>query len=233
MIRIAVVEDEKEDADRLTQGLERYSAEKGVALSWDWYRSADDFLAGYEMQYDILFMDIKMQGMNGMEAAQKLRKKDQTVILIFLTSLAQYAVQGYEVDAMAYILKPVTYPALKMKMEKAVGRCVREQPDIRINAGGSCISVRADDLKYIEIYDHHIQYRTTGGILKSYGTLKEVEASLPEKGFFRLNKQIIVNLRFVSRIEGNTVTVDGQEFAISRMRKKEFLSEYHLYGLPG
>ena len=231
MVRIAVVEDSEKDAGYLIAFLKRYREEKKVELQWDWVISGDALLADYHMQYDIIFMDIRMQGTNGMDTAQRLRKRDQTVLLIFLTSLAQYAVQGYEVDALAYILKPVTYPALKMKMEKALGRCRSHGPDIRINSGNSIVAVSADELKYIEIFDHHIQYRTASGNLPAYGTLKDVEQSLPETGFFRLNKQVIVNLRYVTRIDGGIATVDGREFQISRKRKKEFLAEYHLYGL--
>ncbi|MBQ8159425.1 MAG: response regulator transcription factor [Clostridia bacterium] len=231
MYQVAIVDDNRSDAERVMAFLTRFSEEKQQNIVCTWHASADEFLSSYHMQYDIVFMDIRMQGTNGMEAAQKLREKDRTVILIFLTSLAQYAVQGYEVDAMAYIIKPVTYPALKMKMEKALGRCRKDVPDIVINEGGARVSVHADDLKYVEIFDHNIQYRTSSGIIKGYGTLKDVEAALPEHGFFRLNKQIIVNLKYVTRIEGKNATVDGQEFAISRQRKKEFLADYHLYGL--
>ena len=231
MYRIAIVEDDRGDADRLRAFLGRYAVEKRQEIACTWLASADEFLASYQMQYDIVFMDIRMQGTNGMEAAQRLREKDQAVILIFLTSLAQYAVQGYEVDALSYILKPVTYPALKMKMEKAVSRCKKDAPDIVINTGNSSVCVNAGDLKYVEIFDHHIQYRTASGVLKAYGSLKEVEASLPRPDFFRLNKQVIVNLRYVTRIDGGNATVDGREFAISRQRKKEFLADYHRYGL--
>ena len=231
MYRVAIVDDDRADAQRVMAYLTRYGEEKRQEIDSTWVSSADEFLAAYRMQYDIVFMDIRMQGINGMEAAQKLREKDKTVVLIFLTSLAQYAVQGYEVDALAYIIKPVTYPALKMKMEKAVGRCKKDVPDIVINTGGARVSIHGDDLKYVEIFDHNIQYRTSSGIIKGYGTLKDVEAALPDKGFFRLNKQIIVNLKYVTRIEGGNATVDGREFSISRQRKKEFLSDYHLYGV--
>ena len=231
MLRTAIIEDNDRDAEYLLAHLKRYARENKLEIETKRYESGILFLDQYKGEFDIVFMDIRMQGINGMEAAQKLREKDKTVVLIFLTSLAQYAVQGYEVDALAYIIKPVTYPALKMKMEKAVGRCKKDVPDIVINTGGARVSIHGDDLKYVEIFDHNIQYRTSSGIIKGYGTLKDVEAALPDKGFFRLNKQIIVNLKYVTRIEGGNATVDGREFSISRQRKKEFLSDYHLYGV--
>ena len=197
------------------------------------YESAEVFLTNYQSQFDIVFMDIRMGGMDGMRAARKLREMDQSVILIFLTSLAQYAVQGYEVDALDYIVKPLTYPSLELKLTKALSRCRREEEEILLTIGSDHIRVAASSLLYVEVFEHYLQYKTDSDIIKGYGTLKDVEKLLPEKGFFRLNNQTIVNLRRVKRVNGSTALVDGREFDISRMRKKEFLSEFHRYGLNG
>ena len=233
MYRIAIVDDAEQDSRRLTAFLTRFQEEKGVDLQAEWLQSAEIFLEKYQRQYDIVFMDIRMGGMDGMRAAHKLREIDQTVILIFLTSLAQYAVQGYEVDALDYILKPITYPALELKLQKALSRCKKETEEIVISVGTERYRVPAADLAYIEVFEHHLHYKTATDIIKGYGTLKDVEKLLPEKGFFRVNNQTIVNLRRVQRISGNTVTVDEREFDISRMRKKDFLSEFHRYGVNG
>ena len=107
MYRIAIVEDEEQDYLRAQGYLNRYGQEKNISFNIQRYESAEVFLTNYQSQHDIVFMDIRMGGMDGMRAARKLREMDQAVILIFLTSLAQYAVQGYEVDALDYILKPL------------------------------------------------------------------------------------------------------------------------------
>ncbi|MBQ8162084.1 MAG: response regulator transcription factor [Clostridia bacterium] len=233
MVRIAIVEDSEQDSHRLQTCLDRYGAEKDVKMQTSWHRSAEEFLDSFQYQYDIVFMDIRMGGMDGMKAAHKLREKDDKVILIFLTSLAQYAVQGYEVDALDYILKPLTYPALELKFQRALRRChpKEDEEEILIASGTERYRVKAEELFYIEVFEHHLHYKTARETIKGYGTLKDVEKLLPEKGFFRLNNQTIVNLRHIQQIRGNTAVLDGREFDISRMRKKDFMAEFHRYGL--
>ena len=233
MYRIAIVEDEEQDYLRAKEYLNRYGQERNVNFEIRRYDSAEVFLTNYQRQHDIIFMDIRMGGMDGMRAARKLREMDQAVILIFLTSLAQYAVQGYEVDALDYILKPLAYPSLELKLTKALSRCRKDEEEMLLTVGTEHIRVAADSLLYVEVFEHHLQFKTDQDIIKGYGTLKDVEKILPQKFFFRLNNQTIVNLRRVQRVNGSTAMVDGREFDISRMRKKEFLSEFHRYGING
>lgn len=229
MYQIAIVEDSMQDVGRFNSCLQRFREEKKIELSCVHFASAEEFLESYRSQFEIVFMDIRMSGMDGMKAAHKLREKDQTVILIFLTSLAQYAVQGYEVDALDYILKPLTYAAMEMKLTRAIGRVKRNEQEIVINAGSKTIRIPESSLKYIEVFGHNLQYKTTDDTIRGYGTLKEVEKRLPAEGFFRLNNQTIVNLRHIQRVNSSTVTVGDREFDISRRWKKDFLEAFHRY----
>lgn len=233
MYQIAIIEDMEHDYRRLEAFLQHYQQDNGETLQFTWIHSAEEFLENYQSQYDIVFMDIQLEGMDGMKAAHKLREKDETVILVFLTSLAQYAVQGYEVDALDYIVKPVTYPALELKLRKALSRCQKNTSEVLISIGTEKTRVEANRLIYVEIFEHHLQYKTSTNVIKGYGTLKDVEKNLPKTGFFRLNNQTIVNLRHVKHISGNTAEVGDRVFDISRMRKKDFLAEFHRYGLNG
>lgn len=230
MLEIAIIEDEEKEAARLGGFLDRFSQETGVELRHSWYSGAAAFLAGYQCQYDLVLMDIRLPDMDGMKAAQKLRELDSAVVLVFVTSLAQYAVQGYSVDALDYILKPVNYSAFAMKMRRAVERCGRKREQwLLLNTNSGAIQLREFELCYVEIFDHHIRYHTQQANYDAYGTLKSVERSLPAHSFFRCNNQCIVNLRYVSRIDGSTVVVDGREFSISRMRKKAFIERLHRF----
>ena len=105
------------DAQRLQEVLHQYEQEKQVSFSCTHWKSGENVLEQYDHQYDIIFMDIRLPGMDGMQTARQLRRMDHTVLLVFLTSLAQYAVEGYEVEAVDYIIKPITYPALRLKMQ--------------------------------------------------------------------------------------------------------------------
>ena len=226
MYRIAIVEDQERDARQLMTALDRYAQKKQIQMEYEWISSAAKFLEDYHQQYDIVFFDIRMPGLDGMSAARELRMMDRTVVLAFLTSLAQYAVEGYEVEAIDFILKPITFATLELKLPRILARCNVDEQEIIIQSNGTSIKLLPNELQYIEIYDHHIQFLTVSGVVRSYGTLKEVEALLPE-GFFRINNQTIVNLRFVRHVDSISATVAGRSFSISRGRRKEFLAALH------
>lgn len=231
MYRIAIVEDQERDALRLAGALDRYAQEKHVELEHTWFGSATAFLESYRHQYQLVFMDIRMPGgVDGMSAAHELREMDHTVVLVFLTSLAQYAVESYTVEATDYILKPVTYAALSLKLPRILGRCSVEEADVLIQSGGSTTRLRPSEILYVEIYDHHIQYQTSRGVVRAYGTLKEVESALP-KGFFRVNNQTIVNLGCVNSVSVTDTVVAGRTFPVSRGRRKTFLAALNAVGM--
>jgi len=162
-----------------------------------------------------------------MEAARKLRERDSTVMLVFLTALAQCAIQGYEVQAAAYILKPVSPSILEMKLRRLLPRCERSERSIALEQAGRQVFISQDDLMLVEIYDHHIQYYTALGIFRDYGTLKKVEEQLPQETFYRVNNQTIVNLRHVKGIGSENVIVGDREYPISSRRKKGFIEALH------
>lgn len=228
MYRIALVEDEKYNADRFCDILNDYSQKEHVEFQIRWYRDAISFLEEYSEGYDIVFMDIRMPVMDGMEAARKLRERDSTVVLVFLTALAQYAIQGYEVQAADYILKPVNQTVLEMKLKRLLPRCRRNESTIALDTDKNKVFLQPDELLYVEIYDHHIHYQTTDGVLRSYGTLKQVEEKLPKNIFYRINNQTIINLRHVTRMDTENVYMGEREFPISMRRRKGFIEALHL-----
>lgn len=230
MYRIAIVEDRQSDVQRFREALEQYAADKQMEFRCKLWSNAETFLEDYNHQYDIVFMDIRLPGMDGMAAARKLREIDHTVLLVFLTSLAQYAVEGYEVEAIDYIIKPITYSALRLKMPRLLRRCTIEEQEIIIGSSDQSVKLRPNDLQYVEIFDHHIQYMTAKGVVRAYGTLKEIEDALPD-GFFRVNNQTIVNLRYVTRVDAENVILGGREFPLSRRRRKSFLEALHNSGI--
>lgn len=230
MLRIAVVDDDQTAIKRLRECLDHYSEEKDVTFNVKDFQNGIDFLVGYHSGYDVVFLDVDMPDMNGFQTAKKLRELDEKVILVFLTNLAQYAIEGYKYDATDYIVKPLKYHTFALKMQKVLKHCQSHQmASIFINTENGEIRLTTDSVYYVEIYQHRIIYHTETGNYNGYGTLKKVEEMLPRDEFFRCNNCYIVNLKYVASITDSTVRVRDEELAVSRPRRKEFVEAVHAY----
>lgn len=227
MIQIAIVEDDAQERVRLKTYLNKFAEQENVQLSVSEYASGWAFLEGYHPKFDIVLMDIEMPGMDGMETARNLRKIDGKVILIFVTNLAQYAVSGYEVDALDFIVKPVNPQSFVMKMRRAITRTTKKTEDmiqVRTDRENTYLMVSA--IKYLEVSGHYVIYHTTGGDLSEYTTMKEAMRKIEKPFFARCNQSYLVNLRYVTAVKKDTVIVDGDELTISRPQKKKFLMAF-------
>ena len=145
-INLAIVEDDDKEYTALIAAVERFGSENGVAFSYDRFKTADVMLSAYKPVYDIVFMDIGLPGTNGLEASKRLRERDKNVMIIFVTSLAQFAVNGYEVGAFDFILKPVMYGNIKLKLLRAMER-IAASVDLKIKVQSS------DGLRIVSVSD--------------------------------------------------------------------------------
>ncbi|MBP5154329.1 MAG: response regulator transcription factor [Lachnospiraceae bacterium] len=230
MYKIALVDDEFDSSEKLTKCIEEYSKEFGVMFNVSRFRNGLNFIEEYSSEYDIVFMDIDMPHMNGMDAAERLRAMDPSVILIFVTFLAKYAIRGYKYDALDYMLKPVNYGAFKITMSRAIQRCAgREGREVILPSAEGKIRIELSCLDYVEISNHDITYHTSRGLYRAYGTMRAIEKLLPSDQFSKCNRCYLVNLRSVTRIQGNHVYVGDEELEISRPRKQEFLDALNEY----
>ena len=223
MIRIGIVEDEKSQAVYLEKCLERFAQENQVSFQIDSYTDGMDLVEEYRPVYDILFLDIEMPLLDGMTAAERIRAKDPEVLMIFVTNLAQYAIRGYGVGALDYMLKPVTYPALALKLQKALRILAgRQSRSILIRYQDEIVKLPALAICYVEVRDHQLVYHTREREYREINTLRHAEESLGE-GFARCNQCYLVNLRHVTGIRQDCVMVGEEPLRISRNRKKEFI----------
>lgn len=232
MIRVAIVEDEQPAADALAQQLERFEKEQNIQGGFHVTRFSDavTFLEGYRPVYDIVFMDIEMPDLGGMDAAAKLREIDKAVILIFVTNLAQFAIKGYEVDALDFVVKPVSYYVLSLKLRRAIERLGRrETKELSIMTGNAIVRVTAAELKYVEVQSHRLVFHTTGGEYKAYGSLKSIEEQLGGAEFARCNAYLLVNLKYVTAIKGYSAFVGDEELPISHSKRKDFVKAVNDY----
>ena len=122
MITIAIVEDEDSYAEQLKDYINEYQKELGQRFKTIRFSDGDEIVEKYTGEYDIILMDIQMRFMDGMSAAEEIRKLDSEVVIMFITNMTNYAIRGYAVDAMDYVLKPVSYFAFSKKLERAIER---------------------------------------------------------------------------------------------------------------
>lgn len=224
MLKVVIVEDNTAEADALNECLQRWSKETGETIMVERFLSADKFLYNYCGGIDVCFMDIEMQGTDGMAAARKLRTIDNDVSLIFVTNLAQYAICGYEVDALDYFLKPVKYYDLKLRMERIRKKHKYDTAMRFIATDGMQKVINLRDVLYIESNNHVLAYHTeTETYFSREKTMKQAESEYSEYGFVRCNVCYLVNLRYCTEVRDGVVIAGGHELQISRAKRKQFL----------
>lgn len=225
MIRVAVVEDEAVYAEQLQGFLRRYQEESGHVMEVNAFTDGDEIAEQYPAGFDIIFMDIQMRFMDGMTAAKRIRQLDREVVIIFITNMAQYAIQGYSVDAFDYILKPVSYYTFSHKLDRALELLKRRENKylvLRTDKGIARLSLNR--IYYIEIIKRCIIVHAEAMDYSLTGTMKEMEERLLKDNFFRCNNCYLVNLSQVESVYGDEVTVGQRKLQISRPRRKAFLA---------
>lgn len=224
MVRIAVVEDSAADWTILQNLLERYSGTKPERFSITRFPNGMDFISDYKADFDIILMDIDMPHLNGLDTARRLRQVDENVTLIFITNLAQYAINGYEVRALDFMVKPVEYGELEYKLDRALlHRCKRGDDTLTLETAGVTRRVPLRTIYYVEVYNHSLIYHTASGDIAAYGQLKDLETDSRFAQFAKCNSCYLVNCEQVTQVHPDHVLVGGDRLPISRRRKKEFM----------
>ncbi len=223
MLRIAVVDDEASMRDQLCGYVRQYAEESHLAVEVTPFADGAEIAMPYKPGFDIILLDVDMPLLGGMSAAERIREQDKNVVLVFVTNMAQCAIHGYEVDALDFVVKPVTYAPFSMRLARAVKRARRRADmtvSLQTNDGLQILSV--SDILWIETVDHAVicHTKTDSFVVKS--SLQNAEKLLAGHGFARCNKCYLVNLRHVQGLRGEAVLVDGVELELSRRQKAAF-----------
>jgi DNA-binding LytR/AlgR family response regulator len=222
MYHIAVVEDDAATRAEVLGFLDRYGQEQPIQATA--FADGAEILAKYTPRFDVILLDIEMPQVNGMETARRIRQMDPEVVLVFLTNMATYAIQGYEVGAMDFLLKPIQYDAFAMKLGRVLKR-VRQKGEkqILLTLPGGAKKLALRQIYYVEVQNRMLHYHTDQGEYVMRGTMQSVEQQLSPYPFVKCNHWYVVNLMHVTEVRKNIVVVGGHELEISRRNRTAFL----------
>ena len=231
MLSIAVVDDEKAFSTQLSHMLRRWGDTHGADMEITCFDDGLDIAENFKSKWDIIFLDIQMKHLDGLAAARAIRACDSEVVLIFVTTMAQYAINGYEVDAFDYILKPLSYPQFEIRMNKAAREVEKKKVHsyVFLKKYSDTVRLSTDDILYIEVVGHTLRYVTAEETYEKRETIGEAEKALSGLPFARCSLSYLVNLKRIDRVSKDSVYVGGHELPISRNRKKEFLQSFSDY----
>lgn len=227
MINVCIVEDELEQANLLKSYIEKYSANNNEQFSIHYLPDGVDLVDDYNGQFDIILLDIQMRHLDGMAAAEKIRKVDLDVIIIFITSTVQYAVQGYSVDALGYVLKPVPYAQFEQLFDKAIIRVKAKQKHVyvKVSVDDKQLKLDCDSIYFIESQRNNVIIHCKDQDYVTAGPLKRFEEMLLSHGFSKCHNAYLINLSCVEAVQKEEVILtSGVILPISRAKKKEFMA---------
>lgn len=229
MIRtIAVCDDEQDISRQLSHYFKQIQEETGDKFQISYYGSAEELLQFMPRDTEVLLLDIRMGDLTGMEAARRLRAEGVETAILFVTSMTEYAMDGYEVHAFSFLQKPVQYAALRRQLLEVFGRIDRERgARLIVNDGVSSEVVDLIELIYAEVFQHDTSFVFTHG-RKSYKiALSDIERQIAHHGFFRCHKSYLVNFHHIKRLEFSEITMsNGEKLPVSKHRRNEFLVAY-------
>ncbi len=226
-MRVAIVDDEQTMRDQLAEYIEHFANERHLVLDTCSLPSGDALLEIRDGDFSIILLDIDMPGTNGLDSARKIREADENVVILFVTNIAQYAINGYEVDAVDYMIKPVGYYDFAMKFQKAVRRAERNRGStLFIDTVNGPVALCADTILYVEVMAHYLIYHTADGEYRVRASMKEHEETLRGYHFSRCHKSYLINLKQLRSVNGSEVIVGEFSIPLGRAYKDSLLNDY-------
>ncbi|NMM94834.1 LytR/AlgR family response regulator transcription factor [Bifidobacterium oedipodis] len=225
-LSVAVVDDEQSIRASLVELLHRYEQEHPAVFTICEYSSGEELLRGYRCEFDLVLMDVMMGGADGFDIAHGLRQYDRQTSLVFVTSISQMAIRGYEVGAQSYLLKPVSYFALEHELDRCVAAKRRSQTDmLTMSVAGGVARVPLGDIQYLESgKGHKVIVHAFDATYEFVGTLKSFKEQLEDRGFASCNACYLVNMRHVTSVQRDNCDVrGGVSLGISRRCKTPFI----------
>ncbi len=229
-MNIAVVEDEPEERLLLYSWITEYFETRNIPASVRCYGDGKEIVEEAGEDFDGIFMDIHMDGLSGLEAARQIRTRDSQVAIVFITNMARYAIDGYSVQALDFLVKPVSVRRVEQTLDRLLELLGRQKPaKIAVKANGGIYQLDTGDIFYIELYGRKIRVHCSQGVLETGGSLQHFEELLARAPFFRCHQAFLVNMAHVSSVEKYDVTVNGTRIPVSRQKKRPFIQAFAAY----
>ncbi len=223
MIRIAICDDEKHMSDHIRSFVSDFFRKKNREISLRMFSSGEELLS-CNGQIDILFLDIQMKEMDGMETARKLRAGQFRGVLIFITVLKEMVFQSFEVQAYDYLVKPVDEKQFGKTMERLYTSMQNIGEDsLLVQKGYEGRIIREDEIVFCEVIDRKIYLNLASGeVVDYYERIENLETKLDNR-FYRCHRSYLINLKHLKGYKNGTACMDnGKEIPVSRLRSKEF-----------
>ncbi len=225
-MKIAIIEDEGPHAQLLALYLGNWSKRAQIHIVVRIFSSAESFLFAWENEkdFDVLFVDIQMRGMNGMDLAKRVRRENARVAIIFTTGITDYMEEGYEVEALHYLVKPLEEEKVAACMSRVVERQT-EKKCILLRQGNEICKMELDRINYIEACGHGCLVSVAGGgerVCETSDGISQIEKMLPDDLFVRCHRSYLCgihNIRHIDRTE--IIFDDGSRIPVSRRLRNE------------
>ena len=211
IINIAICDDEKVQVELLHKYVNNWARERNVKIIVETFYNAESFDFSWSMdkKYNILLLDIEMPGINGIELAKKIRIEDDLVNIIFITAISDYIGEGYDVDAINYLIKPIRQNKLNECLNKATERIPKKEKTIIINVDGENIRLIQSDIIYIEAFSHTIEINTINEKYTIRKNIGDMERELDGNILTRCHRSYIVGLKHIKKIGKTDIGLDN------------------------
>lgn len=210
----------------LIEFVKTYLDKRGILFKIYEFSSGEDLVSNYPEKLDILFLDILMNDMTGMDASRKIRKFDSKVEILFVTSSNCYVHEGYEVRAYRYLMKPISYEIIEKHLSECIDNFLSKNNNyIMLHTKNTLIKINLKSVIYIETDRRDLIIHEEDKSYRVKMSMKNMEMILEGKGFYRCHTSYIVNLRMVESLNKNIIYIKGKEIPISKYAIREFKSE--------
>ena len=239
MIKIAICDDNKSEFNYIAKQIEDYKTMSYVNVKYTYFSNGTELLTQIKsgVFYDLIFLDIIMPDINGIDTAMKIHRYSRITKIIFLTVSSEFAVDSYNVNALDYILKPITAERFAIAIRKfEESRRQFEYETIMIQKKSGVIQIPLYTLCYVEVFDHSIIYHLSdSSIEKCRQSLSEVEDRLKRNSkFFKTHRSYIVNMDYIKRIDIKGITMtNGDVVLLSKSNYKSLTDLFLKYKLEG